>query len=59
MIEIVLGIGQLGTLYYFAYFLIILPVLGWFERPKPMPKSIADSVLGGGALAGAKTMEKA
>jgi quinol-cytochrome oxidoreductase complex cytochrome b subunit len=53
------GIGQLATLYYFVYFLIILPVLGWFERPKPMPKSIAESVLGGGALAGAKTMEKA
>jgi hypothetical protein len=51
--------GQLGTLYYFLFFLVILPLLGWFERPKPLPKSIAEPVLGGGALAGAKTMEKA
>ncbi len=51
--------GLLGTVYYFAYFLVILPLLGWFERPKALPKSIAEPVLGGGALAGAKTMEKA
>ncbi len=35
------------TLYYFAHFLIIMPLLGLIETPKPMPNSVADS-LGGG-----------
>jgi ubiquinol-cytochrome c reductase cytochrome b subunit len=30
---------------YFAYFLIVLPLLGLFETPKPLPASIADAVL--------------
>jgi ubiquinol-cytochrome c reductase cytochrome b subunit len=34
------------TAYYFAHFLIILPLLGLFERPTPMPNSIVESVLG-------------
>ncbi len=33
------------TVYYFAHFLVILPVLGWVEKPKEMPASIADAVL--------------
>ncbi|MEM7464247.1 MAG: cytochrome b/b6 [Pseudomonadota bacterium] len=33
------------TIYYFAHFLVILPVLGWVEKPKKMPASIADAVL--------------
>ncbi len=33
-------LGQLLTLYYFAYFLVILPVLGLIERPKTTPESI-------------------
>jgi ubiquinol-cytochrome c reductase cytochrome b subunit len=40
----VLG-SQIATAYYFAFFLVILPLLGLFEKPKPVPKSIADSVL--------------
>ena len=40
----VLG-SQIATAYYFAFFLIILPLLGVFEKAKPQPKSIADSVL--------------
>jgi ubiquinol-cytochrome c reductase cytochrome b/c1 subunit len=43
------GFGQILTFYYFAHFLIILPLLGLFERPDALPASIADSVLGGGA----------
>ncbi len=39
-------ISQVATIYYFAHFLIILPLLGLFERPTPMPNSIAESVLG-------------
>jgi ubiquinol-cytochrome c reductase cytochrome b/c1 subunit len=42
------GFGQILTIYYFAHFLIILPLLGLFEKPLALPASIADSVLGGG-----------
>jgi ubiquinol-cytochrome c reductase cytochrome b subunit len=42
------GFGQILTFIYFAYFLLALPLLGLFEKPKPQPASIADSVLGGG-----------
>jgi ubiquinol-cytochrome c reductase cytochrome b/c1 subunit len=37
--------ARLFTIYYFAYFLIILPVLGLVETTKPLPGSIADDVL--------------
>jgi ubiquinol-cytochrome c reductase cytochrome b/c1 subunit len=58
-----LGLGWLGskppegvyviaarilTLYYFGYFIIILPLLGIFEKTKPVPNSIADSILPAG-----------
>ena len=45
--------SRICTAYYFAYFIIILPLLGLFETPKALPASIADSVLGksGSALA--------
>jgi ubiquinol-cytochrome c reductase cytochrome b subunit len=36
-------LGQLATLYYFAYFLVILPLLGKFEKPLPLPESISAS----------------
>ena len=39
-------IGQVGTLYYFVHFLVILPLLGKIERPLPLPRSISESVLG-------------
>ena len=55
-------IGQLATLYYFAYFIVIIPVVSTIERPKPLPHSISEPVLkGGGTPAGAqaKPMEKA
>jgi ubiquinol-cytochrome c reductase cytochrome b subunit len=39
--------------YYFAFFLVVLPLLGLFETPKPVPTSIADSVLGKGGSASA------
>jgi len=34
-------ISQLATAYYFAHFLIILPVLGLYERPVDLPLSIS------------------
>ncbi len=36
--------AQIFTAYYFAFFLIILPLLGLMETPKPMPRSIAEAV---------------
>jgi len=56
----VIGLGYLGareptggyviaarilTIYYFAFFFVILPVLGLFEKTKPLPNSISESVL--------------
>ena len=43
-------IGQVTTGYYFAHFIIIMPLIGKFERPKPLPESIHQAVLGGGAV---------
>jgi len=37
--------AQMCTLYYFAFFLIILPVLGFVEKPKPLPNSIYEDVM--------------
>jgi len=41
-------LGMLGTAYYFFHFLILLPLLGKIETPKPLPDSIGKSVTGGG-----------
>ncbi|WP_051661016.1 cytochrome b N-terminal domain-containing protein [Bosea sp. 117] len=38
--------GRILTVWYFAHFLIILPLLGLFEKPKQVPASITESVLG-------------
>ncbi len=38
-------LGQLGTLYYYLFFLVLLPLLGKLERPRPLPKSISEPVL--------------
>jgi quinol-cytochrome oxidoreductase complex cytochrome b subunit len=61
-----IGLGYLGSqppeggyviaarilaLYYFAHLLIVLPVVGLLEKPKPLPASITESVL---AKSGAK-----
>ena len=47
-------IARILTAYYFAHFLIILPLLGFFEKTKPVPNSIAESVLGKGVPLGAR-----
>ena len=39
------GFGLLLTIWYFAHFLIILPLLGLIEKPLAAPASIADDVL--------------
>jgi ubiquinol-cytochrome c reductase cytochrome b subunit len=38
--------SQIATAYYFAHFLIILPLVSAMERPKPLPMSITEAVLG-------------
>jgi ubiquinol-cytochrome c reductase cytochrome b/c1 subunit len=40
-------VGRILTTYYFIHFLVILPLLGLIETPKPLPNSISESVLGG------------
>jgi ubiquinol-cytochrome c reductase cytochrome b/c1 subunit len=37
--------ARILTIYYFAHFFVILPLLGMFEKPKPLPNSISESVL--------------
>jgi quinol-cytochrome oxidoreductase complex cytochrome b subunit len=39
-------VARLGTIYYFAFFFPILPIVGLIERPLPLPDSIARAVLG-------------
>ncbi|MBI1328014.1 MAG: cytochrome b [Alphaproteobacteria bacterium] len=38
-------LGQIGTLYYFAFFLVILPLLSRKEKALPLPPSIHEAVL--------------
>jgi len=37
--------GRVLTFCYFAYFLIVLPLLSRIEKPRPVPNSIAEDVL--------------
>jgi ubiquinol-cytochrome c reductase cytochrome b subunit len=39
-------ISQLAAAYYFAHFLIILPIISRIEKPLPLPGSITEAVLG-------------
>jgi ubiquinol-cytochrome c reductase cytochrome b/c1 subunit len=45
--------ARLCTIYYFAHFLIVLPLLGLFETPYPVPHSISEAVLKKGKAAAA------
>jgi ubiquinol-cytochrome c reductase cytochrome b subunit len=38
-------VGRIATFWYFAHFLIILPLVGLLETPRPLPSSISDAVL--------------
>ncbi len=42
-------LALIATVYYFFHFLILLPLLGSIERPKPLPASISEPVLGDAA----------
>jgi ubiquinol-cytochrome c reductase cytochrome b subunit len=56
-------ISQITSAYYFAHFLIVLPIVSAIERPLPLPRSITEHVLAtsknkghaGGAPAGMKS----
>lgn len=48
--------ARILTAYFFAHFLIIMPLLGILERPKSMPSSITEAVLAkDGDSSGAET----
>jgi ubiquinol-cytochrome c reductase cytochrome b subunit len=38
-------IGRLATVYYFLHILVLLPLVGLFEKHKPLPSSISEAVL--------------
>jgi quinol-cytochrome oxidoreductase complex cytochrome b subunit len=38
-------LGQAATAYYFLHFLVVIPLVSLFERPKAVPDSIAAAVL--------------
>jgi quinol-cytochrome oxidoreductase complex cytochrome b subunit len=50
---IVVTVGQIATFYYFLHMLILLPLVGKLERPRPLPSGIGAAMLGGGARLGA------
>ncbi|TAK49889.1 MAG: cytochrome C [Xanthobacteraceae bacterium] len=60
-VAVCLGLGWLGakpaeggyvlaarvlTIYYFAHFLIIMPLVGKLEKTRPLPNSISEDILG-------------
>ncbi|NLS25866.1 cytochrome b [Sphingomonas sp. S2M10] len=40
-------ISQIAAAYYFAHFLIIVPIISRIETPRPLPNSITEAVLKG------------
>ena len=42
---IYLILSRLATFYYFIHFVLILPLLGRYEKTDPLPQSISDPVL--------------
>ena len=48
--------SQICTAYYFAHFLVVMPLVGLFETPTPLPGSILESVTGPGKQVGGSGM---
>ena len=46
---IYLVLARVGTIYYFLHFIVVLPVVGLLEKTDPVPMSISEPVLTGGA----------
>ena len=40
-------LGRIATVYYFLHFLVLLPLVSKYEKPKPLPESISQPVLKG------------
>lgn len=38
-------VGQIATTYYFVHLIVLMPLIGILERPKPMPESISAAVV--------------
>jgi quinol-cytochrome oxidoreductase complex cytochrome b subunit len=38
-------LSRVGTFWYFFHFLVLLPVVGWIETPRPLPSSISAPVV--------------
>ncbi|GAB3447655.1 cytochrome b [Insolitispirillum peregrinum] len=38
-------VGQICTVWYFLHLLVLTPVIGWLEKPKPLPESISSPVV--------------
>ena len=49
--------AQIFTFYYFAHFLLVMPIVGLIETPKQMPGSITEAVLGKNAGGGGAVPE--
>lgn len=43
---VLVTIGQWATFWYFFHLIIVVPIVGVLERPKPLPESIAASING-------------
>src|SRR3984893_4049344 len=41
----VVTLGQIATFYYYLHFLVLMPLIGQIERPRPLPISIGTAVL--------------
>jgi quinol-cytochrome oxidoreductase complex cytochrome b subunit len=41
----VVTLGQIATFYYYLHFLVLMPLIGKLERPRPLPISIGTAVL--------------
>ncbi len=46
---IYLVLARVGTIYYFLHFLVVLPLVGYFEKTDPIPISISEPVMTGSA----------
>ena len=42
---IFVALSQVGTAYYFGFFIILMPLLGLIETPRRLPNSITEAVL--------------
>ena len=48
MLNSYLWLNRLLTFYYFLFFIVLMPLVGLRERPRPIPATISEPVLPGG-----------